>query len=322
MKALAIISGDWHIHTWKSFNENGRRLNAHIRAVLDLGIKAIELGCPILFTGDLGHNFGKITLELIDNLLLLRGMPRIIGISGNHDQERANYSKDRACRSLWHTFCSYNERAINIDWKYYETAQLRIFGIPYLTYNKTFIEVLNDHREELNLQKYNILMIHTDLHGAMDGGREVGSVEGIPKDMEELFKDFNLVVSGHIHQHQKLGKNIYMIGALQQQRRSDMGNAFGYYILYEDNDRLKMQFQKTEYPEFRLLSPGQTPPDDIHYYTTEEVSKEEIIDDLGFSTTTTKAKLVKNYMKAIGDKSISKRLALTRILNRVSDDNI
>lgn len=327
-KAIAIISGDWHIHTWKSFNEGDRRLKAHIDAVLNLGYLAKEYwGCPIIFTGDFGHNFGKASLKLLDAIKqlkhtwILNDLPPIIGISGNHDQEAANYSEDQKSRDLWSYVSDRNAGWFNINWGNYGFGHCRVWGIPYLTYNKTFKDYLELVKKALCPDTYNILVIHTDLHGAMDGDREVGSVEGIPQNMDEFFEGFDLVVSGHIHQHQKLGKKIYMVGALQQQRRSDIGKEFGYYILWDYRGKLKMEFKPlNDQPEFRILDPGQLPPDTFHYYISSEQSPEEVEDDLGFSNSVSKTKLVKNYMKAIGEPSVSKRLLLTKLLNSVIDD--
>lgn len=330
---LAIVSGDWHLHTWNTFNENGRRMKSQFEALMNLGYTAKLSNIPIIFTGDIGHAFGRVTLELWYEFVRFFGewarkeYPPIWGISGNHDQEKANYDKDDASRDLWSLLCMiFPKVCVNINWLKIDTDiannRVSIMGIPYTTYNKSFDKWVKHFQGTLDMARVNILVIHSDLYGAMDNGREVGSVEGIPKDMDEYFGGFDIVLSGHIHMPQSLGKKIYMVGAMSEQRRSDSGADFGFWTLYKTNHRVKLEFTHLkDLPKFVFLPEGSLPPDTHNYYIPAKAeSKEESEVELGFSNKASKGELVRNYMKAIGDNSVSKRLALTKIINSAIDD--
>lgn len=337
MKPLAIVSGDWHIHTWKTFNEDGRRTKSQLSALYNMGYAAKQDNIPIIFTGDFGHAFGKVELELWFALVMFfnnwenQNFPKIIGISGNHDQEKANYDEDEASPDLWSLLCLiFPNVLVNLNWGELKLegggTYLNLMGIPYTTYNKSFDKWVGHFQSQLQGGRkpgvFNILVIHTDLYGAMDNGREVGTVEGIPKAMDEYFAYFDLVVSGHIHLPQKLGRKIYMIGAMQQQRRSDMDGEFGFWTMGENKGKLKMEFTHLDMlPKFIHLEPGQLPPDKDNYYITAETPAEETEEiEMGFSSKSSKGQLVRNYMQAIGDKSVSKRIALTKMINSALDD--
>lgn len=334
MKPLAIVSGDWHIHDWKTFNEDNRRTKSQLTALYNMGYTASQDNIPIIFTGDFGHAFGKVSLELWIALTIFfnnweaKEFPPIIGISGNHDQEKANYDEDEASPDLWTLLCLlFPKVCVNLNWRAGVSSvggtYLNLMGIPYTTYNKSFDIWVKAFQKQIRSDAFNILVIHTDLYGAMDNGREVGTVENIPKDMDEYFKGFDLVVSGHIHLPQKLGRKIYMVGAMLQQRRSDMDGEFGFWTMGEHKGKLKMEFTHLDMlPKFVYLKPDQMPPDrDNYYISAESLSDEEVEEvEMGFSSKSSKGELVRNYMKAIGDKSVSKRIALTKLLNSAIDD--
>lgn len=329
MKPIAVAFSDVHIHNWKTHNKDGLRTKAHSRAVLEIGGIAKDLGVPVLFPGDWGHAFGKVDLELweifIDIVEIWRAnkYPAIIGITGNHDQESANYDEDQQSRSTWKIISRiWPDVFINVDFAELDQDNFRVFGIPYLTYNKSFDKWVTQFKGRLAKTNTNILMVHTDLHGATEAtGREVGTVEGIPDDMQEYFRGFDIVLSGHIHTPQKLGKRILMVGAPLQQKRSDIGSDYGYWIIEAEGHKVHSKFIPLfDYPKFVQLQPGEEPAGDGNYYLPpEEVVKDEQV-DTGFSNTVSKEKLVKRYFRSIGEKSVSKKKALINILTEADGD--
>lgn len=332
MKPLFVTFSDPHIHIWKTHNKDNMRTQAHVRAFLEIGQVAKELGVPILMPGDLFHGFGKMELELQEvfwNMMDLweqQKYPKIWGISGNHDQESANYDEYKESRSSFAMVARKSGGLINnLDFTDFKvTEEMHVFGLPYLTYNKSFDHYVQQYLKSLRPGKFNILLIHTDLHGATDAtGREIGTVEEIPTNMKAYFKDFDMVLDGHLHQPQKLAQNIVVVGSPLQQKRSDVGDKYGYWIGSEVDGEIKMKFKPLKgYPEFVELKPGEMTPDNHNYYiTTEEETEEDHEEvDHGFSNTASKEQLAKNYMKVIGETSISKRKALVTILNQADND--
>ena len=157
-----------------------------------------------------------------------------IGISGNHDQSRKNYIDAKSPSYLdkfgliFNQFTQVDLCSTSLD------INTDIWGIPYLHHNIGLIETIKGFKKQFTKSK-NILLIHTDLYGAKDtDNRIVGSVDNIPENMKKAFKGFDLVLSGHIHKPQKIDKNIFMLGALQQHSRKDKNCEMGYWEIYDD----------------------------------------------------------------------------------------
>jgi DNA repair exonuclease SbcCD nuclease subunit len=171
-------------------------------------------------------------------------------------------------------------------------------------------------------------VIHTDLHNALStDGRETGTTENIPTDLHHFFRDFDLVVSGHIHKPQIIvPDHVYMIGAPQQQNRGDKDCQMGYWILYEDrgHDQLEMKFVPTDYPKFIELKEHdyiKIPEGsmDANFYI--KIPDDEVSEDAkgfaSFSSNADRTKIVKRWAKATGETSKLKLKTLKTILNKV-----
>jgi DNA repair exonuclease SbcCD nuclease subunit len=330
MKPLAIITGDWHIHKWKQFNQNNRRLKSNLDLFRLLGSKAKELDVPIIFTGDLFENAKQLHNSVITQSIKTykkeiesKGV-KFFAISGNHDQEEQNtinHHSSSYLEAFDEAFQSFKflDKCIGYN------KRLEIHGIPYLTGNVGFKELVRKIRKIPKTRTIRILVIHTDLHGALStDGRETGTTENIPKDLGKFFKGFDLVVSGHIHKPQIIVPNhVYMIGAPQQQNRGDKNCQMGYWILY---DNLKMKFIPTYYPMFIEIS-----EDEYNQLSTEDknsmsnyyipIPKEEIAKDVqgftSFSSNKGRTKIVKRWAKATGETDKLKLKTLKTILNKV-----
>lgn len=159
-------------------------------------------------------------------------------------------------------------------------------------------------------------MIHTDLHGAIDAdGRRVGSVTNIPKNMDEYFGDFDLVICGHIHKPQVISSKILMVGATNQQRVSDMGCEMGYWELYDD---LSYEFKPLKTPQFKEYLEGEGHEDTGDFWVEiPKEEKEEIKNKQGFSKGKSREQLAENYLNVKNIKTPSKRLALKKVLKNI-----
>jgi len=327
---ICVVFSDIHHHDWKTHNQDNRRTKAGFKAMLEIGSVAKQLGVPILFAGDFGHAFGKVSLdlwyEIVDtvNLWIDKGYPCIYGISGNHDQEGATYGEDQASKSLWELISKIWPKVFwNVDFATWVIGDLKLYGMAHMTYNKSLVHYIQQFGKERRDDKINILLLHSDLHGAVEAnGREVGTVEEVPENMDEFFHSFDLVISGHIHRAQKLGRKVLIPGSPMQQKKNDTGADYGYWIIFKKDTKLIKKFIPLfDYPKFVQLKPGEEAPSNgkDFYLSAEEKETEEEVVDLGFHNTTSKEKIVRRYMKQIGEDSLAKRKALLRTLELADD---
>lgn len=323
---IAIVTGDWHYHIWKQFNENNRRTLNTESFILDLFVRAQTLKVPILFDGDMYHTPKGLSTELIcrSSIFWERIVGdfnvRLIGISGNHDLDQINYEDHRANSLFAATVINYPSFMRCIDFDMICVGDLMIFGIPYLTHNiglKKLIERFSSLAE--NSKATTILLLHTDMPGALDtNGREIGEHTGIPRNMGEFFKAFDFVFSGHIHKQQMLWENkVFMVGAPYQQRKSDSECKMGYHILYDNG---MVGFTPTNYPRFRYYNEDEEPENNTDFWIMvpkpKRLKNKEITK---FANITNRDTLAKEYIKQKGIKSIPKTNALIEILNKIDD---
>lgn len=106
-----------------------------------------------------------------------------------------------------------------------------------------------------------------------------------------------------------------MVGAPNQQRKSDMGGKFGYWKVYSD---MSYKFVPLKSPEFKFYLPSK---DDINGYDywvpLNEVEDDEQLatQEKKFYSTVNREKLAKRYCKAKGIKDKKKVEALKWMLN-------
>lgn len=331
-RPIALITSDWHIHDWKQFNKDDVRIDDNKLLIADMFLKAEELKLPIFFAGDLTHTPQALSVKTLDTYMEFFGLAtaikyKLYGIPGNHDIYGTSYV-NKPIFSTFNSFCrAFPSQLNNISFKAValNDPQLIVCGIPYITYNADFEKAVDRARhvtEQVAKTRTSvfkkILLIHTDLHGALDpDGREVGTVENIPQNLGKFFKGFDKVFAGHIHKFGALwGDKVYMVGAPNQQRKSDSGCDMGYLLLYDDGTVKQV---KTEYPEFRYYKEGDE-IDDYHYWTKVEESKvERKKKTVGFSPTKDRSSLAKAYMKNEGVKSKRRLTELIDVLNKAHD---
>lgn len=321
-KVIAIAISDIHLNLWKVFNEEKRRTLATLTILKNLTEKYPEI--PLLISGDLFHGeVGPVLLNLvIDN------WPNtaygIFSISGNHDQEEKNIP-DNPTPSMV-TFFGKLDLLNCIDFSCAEIAPgIMVWGIPYLTYNKGFVETVERFKGQIKKKNKNILLIHTDLHGALDtDGREVGSVENLPVELEKLFDGFDLVLSGHIHKPQEIIPKVVMVGAPNEQRKSDMESVLGYWEIYDDMSYKFRPYRKA--PRFRYYDEDEIPGNDYDFWIK---IKKEVLNNLdneanneAFIDTNNITGLARAYLKATGVKKAIRKRALLTALKEASNDSL
>ena len=317
-KPIFIVFSDLHLHVYNQFNSDYRRTNVGF----DIVERLLKKNVPLLFCGDLFHEDQYISNYLLQLTILKLlefsekyGTP-IYGISGNHDMSEQSGIHNLS-PSFFRTLSLVIPNINHIDYQAVSLNGVGVFGIPYFSYNMGIDKQIARFKKDPIYKKHKkrILLIHTDLYGARDtDGRKINSVENIDPNMEKYFKGFDLIFSGHIHKPQRITKKIIMVGAPNQQRKSDMGGKFGYWEVYED---LSYKFVRMKNPEYRFYIPSKDDIDGYHYWIPLEEKEDPqlAIEEKRFYSTLNREKLAKRYCKTKGIKSKKKIQALKRMLN-------
>ena len=315
-KIIAIAFSDLHINDWSKFNANGERTQNAYRVLSLIRKECIKHKCPALFCGDLFHKPEYINIPMLskiqENFNHLDSKWNLYAISGNHDMINAN-SFEHPQESWMSILSGWYSFIINLDFNKRILDNLCIWGIPYIDHNLGINEWLK--RVELEEDKKNILLLHSDYPGAKNAdGEEVGSVENLNIN---LLQKFDLVLMGHIHLPQRLSKKVVMIGAPYQQSRSDKEGRFGYWEIYQD---LTMKFIEMDFPKFIDVESEDQVRSDGNYYTV--ISKAQGISLENAPVITrdlSRRKLVKSYLSAKGIKDPEKKKVLTKLIKEAEE---
>ena len=314
-KVLFITASDIHFADWGQFNKDGRRITAHLNVWAKLEALCTFYDCALLFPGDLFHNPKHLSNRLLNKVLptLIKTPIMVIGIDGNHDQDGISTPTKQP-----HGYMGLMEK-ISLGWNCINFSSINmgnitIWGIPYLTHNIGFTDYVDNM--DIDPNRENILIIHTDLPGAVDpSGREVATAEGLTKQYSKLFSKFNLVLAGHIHKPQKLASNVIMVGAPQQQSRGDRKCDFGYWKIYED---LSIEFFALDTPKFKTaLSDEET--DEFNYWDIEPQAKQDQDKAIISPKVNTEAGAISKYVADTGMKR-TKANILKKLINKAKND--
>ena len=313
-KVIAIAFSDLHLNNWAKFNSDGRRTLNGFDVLYRIANICHHKKCPALFCGDLFHKPENIDQNLLDLVLtefhnIDVDYPefRCYAINGNHDLSVINHIDKPS--SGWVTkFSRIFNWLVKADCMEFQINKYRALGIPYIDHNHG----LNDFIKRRNVD---ILLLHTDYPGAKDtDGRPVDSVENLNIN---LLKPFKLVLCGHIHKPQRLGKKVYMVGAPQQQRRTDRDCKMGYLEIYDD---LSVKFKYWEdYPKFiDVYDENDINVDDGNYYTVipKPTTSKKLESEHKITKQLTKKQLARRYMKQKGDKNKARLKLLTKVLTK------
>ena len=322
-KLIAIAFSDPHINLWTKFNEGKERTQNHFRVLSFISKQAIKNNVPVICGGDLFHKPENIDSELFDIttkefMKLGKTNWRCYSISGNHDM-KSNNTINKPSPSFVKSFSKTHKWLTCIDHTSIDLNLFKLHGIPYLDHNLGLNdEVTRISKTELDKNKPNILVLHTDYPGAKDtDGTKVDSVENLNVN---LLNPFDLVIIGHIHKPQRLSKKVYMIGATHQQRRTDKDCELGYWEIYSDMT-MKFKSLTNKFPRFIDVEDESQIKDDGNYYTVipKKLEKKEVTSNI-ISPNLSKAKLARKYMREIGMKDKLKSKLLISLLKEAQDD--
>lgn len=307
---------DLHLEDWKKpYLYTGDRVSDFIQALKIVQYKALTHQVPVLFAGDLFHKPKSLSNKIFDKFITNYVQEcKMFAISGNHDQSEKNTLKHESpsyVRTLHH--CIPNFKCV--DNTYYETTDFIVAGIPYLTHNKGFLKMKRKLESQLkNSTKLKILLIHRDLPGAKTPvGYEVNESDDLKgKSLKKVFKNWDLVLVGHIHKPQELAPNVFMLGSPLHQDAGDADTDMGYWIIYEGWD---IEFVPLNLPKFKYLEEGKPFPDQFNIYIPVDMTEEDKKGGkVKFSNKMNKTKVAKNYLKEKGIKDSTKRKALIKTL--------
>ena len=251
-----IIFSDLHAHQFAEFSsisENGinSRLEAHLSVLDQIKAYATDSNIKtILFGGDMYHTRPSVNTQTqfltSDRLMELAEKAKLYLLPGNHD----SYSKDSKYNSLdiLHNFSKGNIQICK------DTTQELSKGIfcHFVEYDDDLNKVKGSIKKFKKFKKdndgYHILLLHTEIK---DSQTPAGYTFESGLSSKSLARDFDMVFNGHIHKHQKFYDNVYNIGNPLHTDWGDKWNKKGFLVL--DTKTNKIEFIKTEYPEFREI---------------------------------------------------------------------
>lgn len=313
---IALAVSDIHFHDWKQFNENGDRTQVTIDILAELFCRSDEEDIPILFSGDLFHTPKGLTTKTLTKFTTTMDLVRsnfrnslMIGITGNHDGSTGS--------SLWEAMCkAFPKQLVNIDNNFVHLKnKAKVYGLPYRRRNVDLVNLIKIISKKPGKK---ILLLHTELYGAPDPSGYEAIPQNFSRESLALFKDFDLVLAGHVHKHTQVMDNVYMVGAPNQQRKSDAGTSMGYLEIYDD---YSVEFIPIKSPGFRTFNEGQEHEDtDDYWVKIPKPKKLKKQSEAEFSPNMDKTEMAKRYVKEIGVKNPKRVRALINILNDAEEN--
>jgi DNA repair exonuclease SbcCD nuclease subunit len=314
-KLIGLVTGDLHYHWWKSFNDFGERTLVTTDFIAELLQVSVEKDVPIFHTGDMFHTPKGLTTKTLYEFMIMMATIRnsyesvkIYGITGNHDKDSEG--------NLWAAMCfAFPDIFTNLDNSYHSFVWGTVFGLPYTKRNVGLVKKITSLATHPAEKK--IILLHTALYGAPDPSGYELEPQNLPRDLHALFKAFDLVLAGHVHKHTKVAKNIYMVGAPNQQRKSDAGCTMGYLEMYDD---FSVKFIPYNAPQYRYYKEGEEHEDTNDFWI--EIPKPKKIkkqSEAEFKSTMDKTEMAKMYAKETGVTSPRKIQALIDVLNKTDE---
>lgn len=231
-KPIFVLSADWHL---QSSNIDLIKSLASQKCALakSLGLSEVIVLGDII-NSRIAQRLDVLTgfLEILD--IFEENNIRLIAISGNHD--RYNYLE---INSFLDPFQHHPNFLLTRDSSTLFQAPVALTFLSFFKEEK-WLEIYKSL--SINEGFKNILCTHIGFQGSLnnDGSKH----ESIIKP--ELFKDWDLVLSGHIHNQCKVAKNIFHIPSICQ---NNFGEDLekGFTVLYDD---LSFELVKSDFPKY------------------------------------------------------------------------
>jgi DNA repair exonuclease SbcCD nuclease subunit len=250
----AIIFSDLHVHNYKQFNENGRRLKNGI-AFLDYVFKLADANGIkiILMPGDLFDKMQIMATKAVNAVAVclktnFDKYPDInfIAISGNHDMAEVNLIDKPAESALEYLSAIFPQFWLFDGNGNMCSGNYQIIGVPYFEHKEHFRQALERAISYLEPgYKNHILLMHQTVGSGLP-------IEDTIEPTDPLFDNFSLILNGHIHESQQLTDKFINVGSPMARDRGDIGKAKGFWIVDLDNPVETIAFKdiSTKYPQF------------------------------------------------------------------------
>jgi DNA repair exonuclease SbcCD nuclease subunit len=245
-------------------------------------------------------------------------------ISGNHDQYTKNYihkpsiSYAAGLANTLENFILLDLAGAVLD------NNVGIYGIPYLYLNQNFEEAIIRATNFFKKHKVDksILLIHTTIEGSVDtNGYKVTESSILLEMLEERF---TLVLAGHIHKHQKMGKGVYHVGAGVHVKASDAGYEPVYVKILNPLNTRNLRVRTVPIEDVKIFKYYNIPDEKVDEPNTMWVFKAPEQDEAEVTRQTVDLtdfpKLMKGYLKALKVKSPLRKNIAMNILKEVMDD--
>jgi len=222
----------------------------------------------VVFCGDLFHKRQQVSVDVANAVYKILNYYtsecdiELVMIPGNHDYA----DRDGHVHSLEPLTHFRHSEARDTEITVLDNAtvtkiihNVQFIPVPYtddIDIARHYVEAANGHVVNNDLHApYNVLLFHLGVQGAKVGGdyilindRELG--------VEELhYKDFDLCLGGHYHQHQKLADNTYFVGALTQHNWGCAGGLRGFVDVKLSPEGHEVTRIETQAPKFWSLTP-------------------------------------------------------------------
>lgn len=312
-KIIFLAFSDLHLSDYAKFPS---REDSGFKVLDIIASRCEKLNVPAIHLGDLLHKPESISNRLLYRIVdefhrLSKYNWKLYTISGNHCISEKSTIGNKPI-SWDRTFSKLFPWLKCIDYKRIHFSKGYLYGIPYIDNNIGISEYIKKLELIGGKRSKHILMLHTDYPGAKDtDGSEVNSVENLNVN---LLSKFDLVLCGHIHKPQRLGKKVYMIGAPYQQRRTDKNCELGYWEVYSD---MSLKFVPLKgFPKFIDVSSEDEIKDDGNYYIViaSKSGNMEVEDTSRITRELSKKSIVRKYMRVKGIKDKNRKNILLKVI--------
>ncbi len=249
-------------------------------------IQAYALNKPILFGGDLFHQRGSVstdvlmgTYQAINRMAWYNG-GKLVMIPGNHDYADRNGSM-HSLLGLRNVDNEDSAPIIHDSPSFHRiTADVAVWTIPYQEDKKNFIQSINIilKEKEHYKGKFNILLAHQGIQGSLVGSDFVLSSQH-DISVDDIPDWFDLCLFGHYHKHQKIKDNAYYIGASHQHNWGDANDPRGFlHITINDDFTYELKQIETQSASRFIITdkPIKARPIDFVKSTNEKLTAQDL----------------------------------------------
>lgn len=230
--------------------ENGRtdRLDDQIRLWKHVSATALRQDVDAIFIlGDLVDNAMVDPITLRETVKAMMSLPRpVYFLPGNHDA--ASISGDHFVVEAFAEMRRKSFKVIGMDDKPIEIGGwLKFWPLAFCPTSEAERRIAL-MRDEAHGDSVNVLLLHHSINGAENLGWKCD--DGL--DGESISKHFDLVLSGHFHTHQRIGKGPGMyLGAPMQHHFGDSGRTASYWVIsFSDSRRIVCSAVNPMLPRF------------------------------------------------------------------------